>query len=196
MRPGGNGCDWSNGMRAIKWTPHPFVKIASSSSQAQPEYTAEARAARIEGAVELLVVIGEDGAPHSVQVQKALGYGLDEKAIECVVRWRFKPGSLSGQACPRCRTFSRELSAGGTGRAIGRHPDPQCTITPFDRHRGGGHPPTPATPPCIRVRTRRFESVTLAVVDQGWKAARLEVGIGESPRREPWTGPDTRGHDR
>ena len=29
-----------------------------------------------------------------------------------------------------------------------------------DRHRGGGHPPTPATPPCVRVRTRRFESVT------------------------------------
>src|SRR5438105_2834052 len=31
----------------------------------------------------------------------------------------------------------------------------------FDRHRGGGHPPTPATPPCVRVRTRRFETVTL-----------------------------------
>src|SRR5207237_2606058 len=30
-----------------------------------------------------------------------------------------------------------------------------------DRHRGGGHPPTPATPPCVRVRTRRFETVTL-----------------------------------
>src|SRR5688572_1281798 len=28
-----------------------------------------------------------------------------------------------------------------------------------DRHRGGGHPPTPATPPCVRVRTRRFEIV-------------------------------------
>src|SRR5215470_1038754 len=28
------------------------------------------------------------------------------------------------------------------------------------RHRGGGHPPTPATPPCVRVRTRRFELVT------------------------------------
>ena len=26
-----------------------------------------------------------------------------------------------------------------------------------DRHRGGGRPPTPATPPCVRVRTRRFE---------------------------------------
>ena len=26
-----------------------------------------------------------------------------------------------------------------------------------DRHRGGGCPPTPATPPCVRVRTRRFD---------------------------------------
>ena len=31
---------------------------------------------------------------------------------------------------------------------------PECRL---DRHRGGGHPPTPATPPCVRVRTRRFE---------------------------------------
>ena len=26
--------------------------------------------------------------------------------------------------------------------------------TAFDRHRGGSHLPTPATPPCVRVRTR------------------------------------------
>jgi hypothetical protein len=39
-------------------------------------------------------------------------------------------------------------------------------ISPFDRHRGGGHPPTPATPPCVRVRTRRFETVTLTVLEQ------------------------------
>src|SRR5215831_7331443 len=49
-----------------------------------------------------------------------------------------------------------------------------------DRHRGGGHPPTPATPPCIRVRTRRFESVTLTVLEQGGKSERFEVRIRES----------------
>jgi hypothetical protein len=38
--------------------------------------------------------------------------------------------------------------------------------TAVDWHRGGGRPPTPATPPCIRVRTRRFESVTLTFLDQ------------------------------
>jgi hypothetical protein len=39
--------------------------------------------------------------------------------------------------------------------------------SPVDRHRGGGHPPTRATPPCVRVRTRRFELVTLAQVRRG-----------------------------
>ena len=36
----------------------------------------------------------------------------------------------------------------------------------FERHRGGGHPPIPATPPCVRVRTRRFERVSLTVLEQ------------------------------
>src|SRR5208283_4951027 len=77
-----------------------------------------------------------------------------------------------------------------------------------DRHRGGGHPPTPATPPCVRVRTRRFELVTLAPLDQRRKSERFEVCIGKpngeglSPRevpraspaaggvaRQPWTHP-------
>jgi len=56
----------------------------------------------------------------------------------------------------------------------------------FDRHRGGGHPPTPATPPCVRVRTRRFELVTLAPLDQGRESERFEVSIGE-PHREGLT---------
>jgi hypothetical protein len=33
-------------------------------------------------------------------------------------------------------------------------------VSGIDRHRGGGCPPTSATPPCVRVRTRRFELVT------------------------------------
>ena len=45
---------------------------------------------------------------------------------------------------------------------------PQIALPPHtdDRHRGGGRPPTPATPPCVRVRTRRFESVTLTFLEQ------------------------------
>ncbi len=59
----------------------------------------------------------------------------------------------------------------------------QFPVCRRDRHRGGGHPPTPATPPCVRVRTRRFELVTLASIDQRWKSERFEVSIGK-PHRE------------
>ena len=61
--------------------------------------------------------------------------------------------------------------------------DCQLPNCPFDRHRGGGHPPTPATPPCVRVRTRRFELVTLTPIDQRWKSERFEVSVGK-PNRE------------
>jgi hypothetical protein len=32
------------------------------------------------------------------------------------------------------------------------------------RHRGSGHPPTPATPPCVRNRTRRFGGLSRSQV--------------------------------
>src|ERR1017187_209398 len=49
----------------------------------------------------------------------------------------------------------------------------------LDRHRGGGHPPPPATPPCVRVRTRRFETVTLTFLEQRRKSQRFEVCLGK-----------------
>src|SRR3989475_12979627 len=48
-----------------------------------------------------------------------------------------------------------------------------------DRDRGGGHPPTPATPPCVRVRTRRFETFGLTSLEQRRKTAIAEIGIRE-----------------
>ena len=55
----------------------------------------------------------------------------------------------------------------------------QLLDCPSDRHRGGGHPPSPAKPPSVRVRTRRFELVALALIDQRRKAERCEVSIGK-----------------
>src|SRR5208283_5415796 len=51
--------------------------------------------------------------------------------------------------------------------------------TPLDRHRGGAHPPTPATPPCVRVRTWRFEMVTLVHILQIRESERFEIGCGK-----------------
>src|SRR5438270_6797883 len=47
------------------------------------------------------------------------------------------------------------------------------------------------TPPCVRVRTRRFELVALGFIDQRRKAERLEVGV-RKPRRGLWPERGTR----
>ena len=65
--------------------------------KAEPSYTAEAKAAKIEGTVLLQVVIGTDGAAHDVNVIKGIGGGLDEKAVEAVQVWKFQPGVKDGE---------------------------------------------------------------------------------------------------
>jgi protein TonB len=65
-------------------------------SSADPEYTDDALAAKIEGEVTVSGTIGTDGIPKNVTVVKGLGQGLDEKAIECFQKWRFQPAIRNG----------------------------------------------------------------------------------------------------
>jgi periplasmic protein TonB len=62
----------------------------------EPEYSDEARKAKYQGSVLLLVFVGADGRPHEVRVQRSLGMGLDEKALEAVRLWRFEPATKDG----------------------------------------------------------------------------------------------------
>jgi periplasmic protein TonB len=63
----------------------------------EPEYSEEARKAKWQGTVQLSIVIDENGHPRDPKVTKALGLGLDQKAIEAVEKWLFKPGMKDGK---------------------------------------------------------------------------------------------------
>lgn len=62
-----------------------------------PQYTEQARQAKYEGTCVLAMIVGPDGKPHDIRVQRGLGMGLDQKAIEAVQRWRFEPATKDGQ---------------------------------------------------------------------------------------------------
>ena len=62
-----------------------------------PEYTEYARKMKITGTVVLSLTVGTDGLPHDIQVERKLGYGLDEKALEAVRKWKFRPALKDGQ---------------------------------------------------------------------------------------------------
>lgn len=63
-----------------------------------PEYSEQARKAKYQGTVVLNLVVQKDGSVRDVKVLQPLGLGLDEKAIEAVMQWRFKPGMRQGKA--------------------------------------------------------------------------------------------------
>ncbi len=58
----------------------------------EPDYSKEAREAKLQGDVALAAVVDSTGHPTRLRVVKTLGMGLDEKAMEAVSQWRFKPG--------------------------------------------------------------------------------------------------------
>jgi TonB family protein len=63
----------------------------------EPEYSEEARKAKLQGTVMLYIEVEASGTPGNIQVLRALGLGLDEKAAEAVAQWRFRPGMKEGK---------------------------------------------------------------------------------------------------
>jgi periplasmic protein TonB len=63
----------------------------------EPEFSEEARKAKHQGVVVLSIEVDVNGSVRHVRVLQSLGLGLDEKAIDAVSRWRFRPGLFDGK---------------------------------------------------------------------------------------------------
>ena len=63
----------------------------------EPEYSEEARKAKYQGTVLLYIEVDPQGRATNIRVARSLGLGLDEKAIEAVKHWKFKPGYKDGK---------------------------------------------------------------------------------------------------
>jgi protein TonB len=66
----------------------------------EPEFTDAARKAKYQGTVEITIIVDADGNVRDARVAKAAGLGLDERALEAVKQWKFKPGMKDGKAVP------------------------------------------------------------------------------------------------
>jgi len=73
------------------------VSMPSIIHKVEPEYSEEARKAKWQGTVTLNVIVDETGHARNIQVAQSLGLGLDQKAMEAVEKWLFKPGLKDGK---------------------------------------------------------------------------------------------------
>ncbi len=65
--------------------------------KSEPEYTDEARKAKVQGAVVMHVEIDARGQVQNISVAQGLGLGLDECAMAAVRKWRFRAGTRNGK---------------------------------------------------------------------------------------------------
>jgi TonB family protein len=82
----------------------PGLTPAKPTRQVQPQYTPDALRSKLQGSVEVEIVIGPDGA-----VDRARGIGgyllgsrenieaLNEQALQAARQWRFEPATLDGK---------------------------------------------------------------------------------------------------
>jgi TonB family protein len=69
-------------------------------SSVDPEFTDAARKAKHQGICVLSIIVDAHGMPQNIKVVRALGMGLDEKAVEAVGRYRFKPAMKDRMPIP------------------------------------------------------------------------------------------------
>jgi protein TonB len=66
----------------------------------EAEFSDEARRAKYQGSCMITIIVDARGYPQNPRIVGALGMGLDEKALEAVRKYRFKPAMKDGKPVP------------------------------------------------------------------------------------------------
>jgi TonB family protein len=112
----------------------------------EPDYSEEARNAHLEGSVILYAEVDPTGRAVNLRVVRSLGMGLDEKAIEAVPKWKFRPGYKDGKPVTVAATIEVNFRL--------YHPPPPAE--PHNQAEG------PGEGRWIRIRSAHFEVNTSA----------------------------------
>lgn len=110
-------------------------------SRVEPEYSAEALLAKLEGSVMIAVSVASTGTITGLQVLKPLGLGLDEAALHAIRLWKFAPATDHGQSVPGVIPVTLPF------RLPSRAPGWHVTKIQFEYPDGAARPVLTHTPP-------------------------------------------------
>ena len=92
----GEGGGYGGGLYHVGGGVSPPVLIYSVDA----EFSDEARRAKYQGVSVVSLIVDAHGNPQRIRVVRKLGMGLDEKAVQAVQQYKFKPSMLQGKAVP------------------------------------------------------------------------------------------------
>ena len=83
--------DGPGGQGESPWRYRAGVTLPSCAYCPDPQYTDEAREAKLQGKVTLQVLVGADGRAAQIRIVQGIGLGLDERAAQAIRGWKFVP---------------------------------------------------------------------------------------------------------
>jgi TonB family protein len=95
----GLGPGTGGGTGGGEYRPGNGVLVPTLLKKVDPQYTADAMRAKVQGLVVLECVVLADGTVGRVEVIRSLDstFGLDQEAIKAAKQWRFRPGTRFGE---------------------------------------------------------------------------------------------------
>lgn len=99
--PGNGNGGWGPGNGSTIYAPGQAGLILPTLIFApQAEFSDEARRKKYQGVCMVALIVDTHGNPQDLRVIRALGMGLDEKALEVIRKYKFKPGTKDGKPVP------------------------------------------------------------------------------------------------
>lgn len=96
----GLGAGFGGGTGGGAYQPGNGVSAPKLLKIVQPQYTADAMRAKVQGVVVLECIVMPDGTVSEARVKRSLPFGLDDEAIKAARQWRFSPGLRQGEPVP------------------------------------------------------------------------------------------------
>lgn len=93
----------------------PGITPPRVKKKVEPEFSPLARADHIQGTVLLQIVVTEHGRASNIEVISPLGFGLDEKAEQAILKWEFIPAQKDGMPVPVLATVEVNFRWAGAG---------------------------------------------------------------------------------
>ena len=91
----GPGSGWNTGGGLAQIGGRVSAPVVIHSVEA--EFSDEARRAKYQGVCLISLIVDTQGNPQNIRIARALGMGLDEKAIEAIRQYKFKPAMKDGK---------------------------------------------------------------------------------------------------
>jgi len=85
------------GQTIYSTAPGSGVTPPNATHKAEPGYTLLAQKDRVKGTVQIRAVVDAQGVARRITIAQPLGYGLDEKAVEALAKFRFAPATNEGK---------------------------------------------------------------------------------------------------